>query len=250
MTDPFAQPLVLDVIAELRGVSHAYNNDSDPVIALRRVDLDVLAGERLAVMGRSGSGKTTLLNILAGLEMPTEGRVAVAGHDLSAMRRRDREAYRRRVVGYVWQQPEAGLLPGLTLVQNVVVPMLAEQASQLERIDAAVDLLDALRLGDWLYHTADRLPPVETQRLAVAIALANHPRLLLADELTARLDWPSARELLGDLGALLGRLGTAAILVTHDPRVARYVDRTILIRDGVAVAAAAELPSAAAWSDQ
>lgn len=249
MTDPLAQPLVLDVIAELRGVSHAYSNDSDPVIALRRVDLDVLAGERLAVMGRSGSGKTTLLNILAGLERPTEGRVVVAGQDLSAMRRRDREAYRRRVVGYVWQQPEAGLLPGLTLVQNVVVPMLAEQASQLERIDAAVDLLDALRLGDWLYHTAGRLPPVETQRLAVAIALANHPRLLLADELTARLDWPSARELLGDLGALLGRLGTAAILVTHDPRVARYVDRTILIRDGVAVAAAAELPSAAAWSD-
>lgn len=249
MTDPFAQPLVLDVIAELRDVSHAYSNDSDPVIALRRVDLDVLAGERVAVMGRSGSGKTTLLNILAGLERPTEGKVAVAGHDLSAMRRREREAYRRRVVGYVWQQPETGLLRGLTLVQNVLAPMLAEQASQLERIDAAVDLLDALRLGDWLYHAADRLPPVETQRLAVAMALANHPRLLLADELTARLDWPSARELLGDLGALLGRLGTAAILVTHDPRVARYVDRTILIRDGVAVAAATELPSAAAWSD-
>jgi len=214
-------------------------------MALRHVDLDLLVGERLAVMGRSGSGKTTLLNILAGLERPTTGRMLVGGHDLTAMGRRHREAYRRRMVGYVWQQPEAGLLMGLTVLQNVLVPMLGEGGSHLDRITAAVGLLDGMRLGDWLYHTPEQMTPNETQRLAVAVALANRPHLLLADELTARLDWPAARELLGDIGALLGTLGTAAIIVTHDPRVARYVDRTIMIRDGVAVAAAGELAAEA-----
>lgn len=245
MIDSFGEPALPGALLQIRALSHAYGEGPDQVLALRHVDLDLLVGERLAVMGRSGSGKTTLLNILAGLEGPTAGRVVVGGHDLTRMGRRNREAYRRLMVGYVWQRPEAGLLMGLTVLQNVLVPMLGEGGSQLDRIDAAVGLLDALRLGDWLYHTPDQMTPGETQRLAVAVALANRPHLLLADELTARLDWPSARELLGDVGALLGNLGTAAIIVTHDPRVARYVDRTILIRDGVAVAAAGELTAGA-----
>lgn len=245
MTDVFGQPAfsgaLPGALAEIRGLSHSYGNGTNQVEALRLVDLDVLIGERLAVMGRSGSGKTTLLNILAGLEKPMTGRVVVAGHDLTRIGRRNREAYRRRTIGYVWQQSEAGLLMGLTALQNVLVPMLGDGSSQLARIDAAIGLLDALRLGDWLYYTPDQLAPAELQRLAVAVALANGPQLLLVDELTARLDWPTARELLGDIGALLGNLGTAAIIVTHDPRVGRYVDRTILIRDGVAAAAAGEL---------
>ena len=245
MIDSFAEPTLPGALLQIRGLSHAYGEGPDQVMALRHVDLDLLVGERLAVMGRSGSGKTTLLNILAGLERPTTGRMLVGGHDLTTMGRGHREAYRRRMVGYVWQQPEAGLLMGLTVLQNVLVPMLGEGGSHLDRISAAVGLLDGMRLGDWLYHTPEQMTPNETQRLAVAVALANRPHLLLADELTARLDWPAARELLGDIGALLGTLGTAAIIVTHDPRVARYVDRTIMIRDGVAVAAAGELAAEA-----
>ena len=233
-----------DGLVDIRGLAHSYGDGPDQVVALRRVDLELLAGERLAVMGRSGSGKTTLLNILAGLERPSVGDVVVAGQDLRRLRRRSREAYRRRTVGYVWQQPEAGLLMGLTVLQNVLVPMLGEGGAQRDQIAAAVGLLDALRLGDWLYYMPDQLTPMETQRLAVAVALANRPRLLLADELTARLDWPVARELLSDVGTLLAQLETGAIFVTHDPRVSRHVDRAVTIRDGVAAAAIGELAPA------
>ena len=232
---------VLAALAEVKGLAHTYGPAEQATVALRSVDLELSAGEQLAVMGRSGSGKTTLLNILAGLEIPVTGRVMVAGYDLARLRSRDREDYRRRVIGYVWQQPEAGLLRGLTVLQNVLLPMLGEGGTRRERLDAALALLDSMRMGDRLQQRLPQLAPVETQRLAIAVALANPPQLLLADELTARLEWAAARELLGDLEALLGRIGAAAILVTHDPRVGRYVDRAVLIRDGVATSAPEEL---------
>jgi ABC-type lipoprotein export system ATPase subunit len=228
-------------LLRVSGLTHSYRSSGEAVLALRRVDLELAAGERAAFMGRSGSGKTTLLNVLAGLETPSGGRVEIAGHDLGRLGRRDRESYRRTVVGYVWQQPEDGLLPGLTALENVLVPALGGQRSSPEQPAFALRLLDAMRLGERLHDPPGRLTPLETQRLAVAVALANRPRLLLADELTARLDWTAARELLGDLVALLGQLGTAAVVVTHDPRVARYVDRVLLIRDGVAAPAPSEL---------
>jgi ABC-type lipoprotein export system ATPase subunit len=222
------------------GLTHTYGLDGDGVLALRRVDLELAPGERVALMGRSGSGKTTLLNLMAGLETPSGGRLVIAGHDLGRMGGRDRDAYRRRVVGYVWQQPEDGLLPGLTALENVLVPVIGGRRSTPQHVAVAVRLLDALRLRDRLYDRPDRLSPLEIERLALAVALANGPQLLLADELTARLDWTVARELLGDLAALLGQLGTAAIVVTHDPRVARYVDRVLVIRDGVTAPAPPE----------
>ena len=227
-------------LVSVSGLSHTYAMNGSSSLALRRVDLEVAAGERVAVMGRSGSGKTTLLNILAGLETPSTGRVLIDGRELTRANRREREAYRRSIVGYVWQQPEDGLLPGLTALENVLVPVLGGRGSGAEHVTGALHLLDALRLGERLHERPAQLSPVEMQRLAVAVALANQPMLLLADELTARLDWSVARELLGDLTALLARLGTAAVLVTHDPRVARYVDRALMIRDGVAVAAPPE----------
>jgi putative ABC transport system ATP-binding protein len=205
------------------------------VLALRHVDLELTPGERVAVMGRSGSGKTTLLNVLAGLETPTGGRVEIAGRDLALATGRDREAHRRAVAGYVWQQPEDGLLPGLTVLENVLVPMIGSPRPRRERLDVATRLLRAMRMEERLHQPASRLTPVETQRLAVAVALANAPRLLLADELTASLDWPAADELLGDVVALLEEIETAAVVVTHDPRVARYAGRVVLITNGIAV---------------
>ncbi|HXM56092.1 MAG TPA: ATP-binding cassette domain-containing protein [Candidatus Dormibacteraeota bacterium] len=225
-------------LLSVAGLAHTYGAGSDRVAALRRIDLELEPGERVAVMGRSGSGKTTLLNVLAGLERPSGGRVLIDGHDLARMDRRHREAYRRRVIGYVWQQPHDGLLPGLTVLENVLVPVLGGGEAGPAQVEMALRLLDAIRLGDRLDVLPGRLTAPETQRLAIAVALANDPRLLLADELTARLDWPVARELLGDLAALLGQ--RAAILVTHDPRVARHVDRLVLIRDGVATPAPVE----------
>jgi ABC-type lipoprotein export system ATPase subunit len=224
-------------LAVVRGLGHTYGDGDGGVIALRGVDLDLAPGERLAIMGRSGSGKTTLLNILAGLEQPQSGRAVIAGHDLARLRTGQREAYRRAVVGYVWQQPETGLLPGLTALQNVLVPQLGNGGRRREQRERAAWLLDTLRLGGRLDDRLESLSPVETQRLALAVALANRPKLLLADELTAGLDWPAARDLLGDLTPLLEEMDTAAVVVTHDPRLERYVHRLVLIRDGVALAA-------------
>jgi ABC-type lipoprotein export system ATPase subunit len=135
----------------------------------------------------------------------------------------------------VWQRPEDGLLPGLTALENVLAPMLGAGGRRWERLERALRLLDAMRLGDRRHHPPARLSPEETERLAVAVALANRPRLLLADELTASLDWPAADELLGDLVRALAEIEAAAVVVTHDPRVARYVDRVLLITDGVAL---------------
>jgi len=224
-------------LVSVAGLSHTYGAGAERVVALRRVDLRLAQGERVAVMGRSGSGKTTLLNVLAGLGTPSGGRIVIDGHDLARMDRRGRDAYRRDVVGYVWQQPEDGLLPGLTVLENVLVPSIGVRRSGPDEVAHAHLLLDAMRLGGRAGDRPAHLSAIETQRLAIAVALANRPRLLLADELTARLDWTVAREMLGDLAALLGQLGAGAILVTHDRRVARYVDRVLLIRDGVAVPA-------------
>lgn len=224
-------------LATVRNLAHTYGTGDDRVIALRGVDLDLAPGERLAIMGRSGSGKTTLLNILAGLESPLSGEAVIAGHDLRRDRPRALEDYRREVVGYVWQQPEAGLLPGLTALQNVLAPQLAVGSPRHQRAEWAVHLLGELGLGSHLGDRPDRLTAPQLQRLAVAVALANQPRLLLGDELTGRLDWQAASELLENLTALLHRLGTAAILVTHEPRIEHHVHRVVAIQDGVAHAA-------------
>jgi ABC-type lipoprotein export system ATPase subunit len=219
---------------------HTYGTGEERVAVLRRVHLELTPGERVAVMGRSGSGKTTLLELLAAHRTPTGGHLVIAGHDLGRLGRREREAFRRAVVGYVWQQPEDGLLAGLTALENVLVPALGRRRSGSEQVAAAVRLLEAMRLGDRRLDRPAQLSPLETQRLALAVALANRPQLLLADELTARLDWTVARELLDDLGSLLDQLGTAAVLVTHDARLAGHVDRVLAIHDGVVVPAREE----------
>lgn len=226
------QPGSAERIAEVRDLGHVYRTGDEIVVALRGIDFDVGATERLAIMGRSGSGKTTLLRILAALETPTRGDALIAGQDLVAMTRRQREAYRRRTVGYVWQEPEMGLLSGLTTLENVLVPTLDAGGSRAEQLESALGILDAMKLS----YRADDLPAglsvAEVQRLALAVGLVNRPRLLLADELTAGLEWAAARELLDDLDVALNRSSAAAIIVTHDARLQSYVERAIVIRDG------------------
>jgi ABC-type lipoprotein export system ATPase subunit len=232
------EPRPVERLAEVRDLGHVYRTGDEIVVALRGVEFDLDAGERMAVLGRSGSGKTTLLRILAALDNPIRGRVAVAGQDLQAMTGHQRDLYRRRTVGFVWQEPELGLLPGLTVLQNVLAPMLGDGGSGRRRLGSALRLLENLRLAGRLHELPSELTPVETERLALAVALANRPRLLLADELTARLEWGAARELLEDLGQLLSRMGTAAVVVTNEARLQAYVDRAIAIRAGSMVPSA------------
>src|SRR5215469_11476299 len=186
----------------------------------------------LALVGPSGAGKSTLLNILGGLDAPSAGRCEVAGIDLTRISARDRLLYRRRIVGHVWQQTSRNLLGDLTLLDNVMVPMVLSGYPTGKQRRHAAELLELVGLGHRLHHKPDRLSGGEQQRGALAVALANDPPLLLADEPTGELDSATAREVLALLRDLNRDMGLTTVAVTHDPAVAETMDRSVAIRDG------------------
>ncbi|WSM86837.1 ATP-binding cassette domain-containing protein [Actinacidiphila glaucinigra] len=204
------------------------------VQALQGLDLLVRQGELMALVGASGSGKSTLLNILAGLDTPTAGAASVAGFDLLAMNSAARLRYQREVVGFVWQQTSRNLLPYLTALQNVILPMrlAGSVKSRNERAGRAGELLAMMGVG----YCADRRPQQmsggEQQRTAIAVALANHPSLVLADEPTGQLDSATGEQVFAAFRTANEHLGTTIVVVTHDQAVATAVDRTVAIRDG------------------
>jgi len=206
--------------------------DGIEVQALQGLDLLVEEGELTAVVGASGSGKSTLMNILAGLDSPTAGRARVAGHDLAAMTSRERLGYRRSTVGFIWQQTSRNLLPYLTALQNVIMPMRFAGLAHRRRTRRAAELLDVLGLADCVGRMPAQMSGGEQQRTAIATALANNPRVLLADEPTGELDSATAREVFGALQTSNAELGVTVLVVTHDPAVSAQVRRTIAIRDG------------------
>ena len=202
------------------------------VVALQGLDLVVEQGELIAIVGASGSGKSTLQNILGGVDTPTAGRAEVAGLDLTGLSERDRTLYRRRVVGFVWQQTSRNLLPYLTAAENVELPMTLAGAGRTNRSERVGKLLELVGLGRRARHRADALSGGEQQRVAVAIALANEPRVLLADEPTGELDTENANQLFETLRAVNRELDVTCVVFTHDPLVSEQVQRTIGIRDG------------------
>jgi ABC-type lipoprotein export system ATPase subunit len=209
-----------------------YTAEGIEVQALQGLDMSVAQGELTAMVGASGSGKSTLMNILAGLDTPTAGSVRVAGHDLGSMSGRQRLAYRRGVVGFVWQQTSRNLLPYLTAVQNVDLPMRLAGVRRRPRRGRAGELLSVLGVA----HCRDRSPGQmsggEQQRTAIAVALANEPEVLLADEPTGELDSATAEDVFGALQTANRELGVTVLVVTHDPAVSAMVRRVIAIRDG------------------
>ena len=209
-----------------------YKREGIEVQALQGLDLLVEPGELTAVVGASGSGKSTLMNILAGLDTPTAGMVRVAGYDLGGLSPRQRLIYRRDVVGFVWQQASRNLLPYLTGRQNVMLPMRLGRAGRRERAARAGSLLDALQVGHCADRTPGRMSGGERQRTAIATALANRPRVLLADEPTGDLDTATAADVLAALTAVNTDLGVTVLVVSHDPAVAAQAGRTVAIRDG------------------
>jgi ABC-type lipoprotein export system ATPase subunit len=202
------------------------------VVALQGLDLLVEPGEFLALVGASGSGKSTLMNILGGLDVPSAGRAVVAGHDLGEMGRRARTAYRRRVIGFVWQQTGRNLLGYLTARQNVELPMLLNGVGRSERRRRATQLLARVGLAERADHRPERLSGGEQQRTAIAVALANRPAVLFADEPTGELDSATAHDVFDLLRSVNQELGVTIVVVTHDPLVSEQVSRTIAIRDG------------------
>jgi len=200
------------------------------VVALQGLDLEVAAGEMMAIVGVSGSGKSTLLNVIGGLDVPSAGQVRVGDYDLLSLDRRRRVRYKREVVGFVWQQPGRNLMPYLSARENIELPMtLAKGAARRRR---ALDLLEILGLSDRAEFRPDRLSGGEQQLVALGVALANHPPLLLADELSGQLDSRAANRVFDALHRLNRELNTTIVVVTHDPEVVVRVDRVVGIRDG------------------
>jgi ABC-type lipoprotein export system ATPase subunit len=209
-----------------------YSTAGIEVQALQGLDLLVGPGELTALVGASGSGKSTLLNVLAGLDEPTAGQARVAGHDLLGMGAKERLAYRREVVGFVWQQTSRNLFSHLTAAENVAFPMrLAGQRRPRRRLRAG-ELLELTGVG----YCRDRMPAEmsggEQQRVAVSVALANQPAVLLADEPTGELDSDSADEVFAAMRTANAELGVTILVVTHDALVSEQVRRTVAIRDG------------------
>jgi ABC-type lipoprotein export system ATPase subunit len=200
------------------------------VVALQGLDLLVGKGEMIAIVGASGSGKSTLMNILGGLETPSAGRAVVAGHELGQIGRRERTRYRRKIVGFVWQQTARNLLPYLSALENVELPMVLD--GRKGRRARATELLGLVGLPDRLHHRPERLSGGEQQRVAIAVALANAPEVVLADEPTGELDTATSHDVFELLRRVNEQVGTTIVIVTHDPVVSEQVQRTVAIRDG------------------
>ncbi len=202
------------------------------VVALQGLDLVVDEGEFMAIVGTSGSGKSTLLNILGGLDVPTAGGVRVAGYELLNMSSTRRTEYRRQTIGFVWQQTGRNLFPYLTALENVETPMVLNGSSKAERHQRALGLLELVGLEDRSDHRPEQLSGGEQQRVAIATAMANSPRVLFADEPTGELDTKTSNEVLEVLRTVNREEGVTIIVVTHDPLIADHVSRVVAIRDG------------------
>lgn len=202
------------------------------VVALQGLDLVVEEGEFVAIVGASGSGKSTLLNILGGLDTPSAGSVSVAGFDLLNMDPRSRTPYRRNMIGFVWQQTARNLLPYLTARENVEMPMTLNGGRAGYRRHRAMELLDQVGLADRHDHKPGELSGGEQQRVAIATAIANSPRVVFADEPTGELDNTTSGEVFDVLRAMNEAHDVTIVVVTHDPLVSEHVSRTVAIRDG------------------
>jgi ABC-type lipoprotein export system ATPase subunit len=209
-----------------------YQIEEIEVQALQGLDLLVKKGEMIAIIGASGSGKSTLLNVLSGLDVPTAGRAKIAGWDLLRMSAADRLAYRRDVVGFVWQQTARNLLPYLSAAENVELPMSFTGVKAAVRRTRADELLGALGMGDKANRRPGELSGGEQQRVAIAVALANQPDVLFADEPTGELDSATGDDVFAALRSANTDLGATVVIVTHDAAVSSQVQRTVAIRDG------------------
>ena len=217
-------------IIECDSLVKIYKTPDVEVLALQGLDLTVDYGEMTAIIGNSGSGKSTFLNMLGGLDRPSAGRLLVDGKDLFKLGERELVEYKLRTVGFVWQNNARNLLPYLTATQNVMMPMLF--GGEHKRRQRALELLDMVNMSHRKNSRLSALSGGEQQRIAIAIALANHPRLLLADEPTGAVDQKTSSAILDMLRTINRESGLTIVIVTHDQLLAKKVSRVVAIRDG------------------
>ena len=202
-------------------------------VALQGLHITIERGELVGIIGASGSGKSTLMSILGGLDRPSAGTVLVGGRNLLRMPDRALNRYRREEVGFVWQQSARNLVPYLNAVRNVMLPMTLAGAAGRQSRKYAEELLEMVGLGERKFHKLPELSGGEQQRVAIAVALANRPSLLLADEPTGEVDSATAKTIYGTFQTLTREMGVTTLIVSHDPGIANHVDRVVMIRDGM-----------------
>ena len=218
-------------IIECDNLVKIYKTREVEVVALQGLDLTVEEGELTAIIGKSGSGKTTLLNIIAGLDRPSAGRIIVDGKDLLKFDDRQLKIYNRETIGFVWQNSARNLIPYLTARQNVEIPMLI--SGKKSRRERAIELLETVGIANRRNSKLTELSGGEQQRVAIAIALANNPRIILADEPTGSVDGKTAYKIMEVFNSLSERLGVTILIVTHDMRLSSMVRRVVAISDGM-----------------
>lgn len=207
-----------------------YKTPDLEVLALQGLDLNIAAGELMAIIGNSGSGKSTLLNMLGGLDRPSAGKITVAGYDMNKITKQQLVEYKRKTVGFVWQNNARNLVPYLNAVQNVTLPMIFE--SEKHKKERALELLELVGMSHKKYNRLSQMSGGEQQRVAIAIALANNPKILLADEPTGSVDAKTGSYILDVFRELNKNLGLTLVIVTHDRALAKKVNRVVTIRDG------------------
>jgi len=218
----------MTTVVQTKNLTKTYAMGEMQVQALDGVDFSVSAGEFVAIIGKSGSGKSTLLHMLGGLDVPTSGSVIVDGNDLTMLDRIQLALFRRRRVGFIFQQ--YNLIPDLNVWDNIIFPLALDGvAIDTEFID---ELLTALHIADKRDRMPSQLSGGEQQRVAIARALAMRPALILADEPTGNLDTTTSHEVMGLIRTLAAKLGQTLIVVTHDIDIAQLADRIVEMRDG------------------
>jgi ABC-type lipoprotein export system ATPase subunit len=214
------------------GLVKIYKTEDVEVMALQGLDLTINKGELVAIIGKSGSGKSTLLNMIGGLVRPTAGRIYVDGKDLFSMTDQQLAAYRQSTVGFVWQNSAQNLFPYLNALQNVEAPLYFVRMSEKERREKAMELMKMTGIDHKAQSYPMQLSGGEQQRVAIAVALANDPKILLADEPTGAVDSKTSNMIQDLFRKLNEKMGITIIIVTHDISLANKVSRVIMVSDG------------------
>lgn len=218
-----------EAMIQADGLVKIYKSKETEVLALQGLDLTVEKGELTALIGNSGSGKSTFLNMIGGLDRPSAGKLTVDGKNLFTMTEKQLVSYKRDTVGFVWQNNGRNLLPYLSALENIMMPMHLSNVKKKK--DKALELLDMVGMSAKKHNRLNTLSGGEQQRIAIAIALANSPKLLLADEPTGSVDTKTA-DYIFDIFTELNRQGQTILIVTHDIALSKKVGRVIAIRDG------------------
>ena len=219
-----------EAIVQVRGVDKIYRSGHEKVYALSGIDLDIMRGEYLAIMGPSGSGKSTLFNMIGALDKPSNGEITVGGVSLPGLTSRQLSYFRGRHIGYVFQS--YNLIPALTAVENVMLPITFLGVDDAEARRRAIEVLEFVELGHRLDHTPGQLSGGQQQRVAIARALANKPAILLADEPTANLDQVTGEKVIQIFKELSAKFGVTVISATHDHKMLAVSDRIVWIKQG------------------